>query len=463
MDGGQQDLGHASGSPGQAGRGIRAPARQHTERQHRSARASGPLPGTLRINPRRFERALRELALIGADPAGGVSRLGLTAEEARARAYLSDLSRQAGLVPQTDPAGNLLVGRPEPDPARPVLLFGSHLDTVRQGGWLDGAYGVAAALEVLTVLTENDVECRYEPMAAGFANEEGALVQYPFWGSRALTGACAGALDATDREGNPAGSCLLAAGGDPGRLAQAAWPPGSLAAFLELHIEQGPVLERRSVPIGVVDLIAGRAIHEFTLTGEAGHAGTTPMAGRRDALAAAARLVLKAESIAAGFGVCSTVTVGFLQVSPNATNTVPGSVKLTAEIRDSDARRMRTAASLLQSMAAHVAMETGVEITMRGADWSQPVATDPSLRAAVKRAAAALDLGHLTMSSAGGHDAQIMAALCPVGMIFVPSERGVSHTPGENTDMSALVAGADVLLSTVIAVERESWLRPALG
>jgi N-carbamoyl-L-amino-acid hydrolase len=437
--------------PGWAG--VHALARKNPEHEHGGAHANRSLPGTLRINPLRFEHVLRELSLIGADPGGGLSRLGLSADEGKARTYLSERSRQVGLVSRTDPAGNLLVGRANPEPGLPVLLLGSHLDTVRRGGWLDGAYGVVAALEVLTILVENAVECRYEPMVVGFANEEGALVQYPFWGSHALTGTSAGALDASDREGNRARAYLLAAGGDPDRLAQAAWPHGSLAAFLELHIEQGPTLERRSIPIGVVDCITGRTIFEFTLIGEPGHAGTTPMAMRQDALSAAARLVLKVESIASELGACSTATVGFLQVIPNVTNTIPGSVRLTAEIRDTDASCMRTAGGLLESMAAYVAQETGVKIAMQVAHGSQPVATDPRLRAAVERAAGTLSLEHLTMSSGAGHDAQIMAAVCPVGMIFVPSERGESHTPNENTDVPALVTGADVLLNTVIAIE----------
>ena len=222
--------------------------------------ATGP---GLRVNLARFEQTLRDLARIGADERGGISRLGLSAAEAEAREYLSELSRQAGLHAETDAAGNLFVRRSAVlDPVAPILLLGSHIDSVVQGGWLDGAYGVVAALEVLMVLAETGTECRFEPVVVGFSNEEGALVQYPFWGSRALVGATDGALAATDREGRTAESYLRAAGGDPERLHEAAWPAGRIAGFLELHIEQGPVLEQRGVPIGLVHAIVGRITFE---------------------------------------------------------------------------------------------------------------------------------------------------------------------------------------------------------
>jgi beta-ureidopropionase / N-carbamoyl-L-amino-acid hydrolase len=403
------------------------------------------LGSCLTIDGARFQRTLRELACIGADPSGGVSRLGLSGAETEARAYLSEVSRRAGLVPEVDPAGNLLVRRPSADPGLPVLLVGSHTDSVRQGGWLDGAFGVVAALEALTVLVENAVPCRLEPVVVGFANEEGALVQYPFWGSRALAGTLAGAEDACDRDGRPASSYLLAAGGDPGRLADAAWPPGRIAGYLELHIEQGRVLEQRHIPIGVVDRIVGRAILEIEVHGESGHPGTTPMADRKDALAAAAQLVLKVESVAAELNMCSTATVGFVDVTPNTTNTIPGAVRLTAEIRDTDPGRIRHSEALLMSMVASVRRERGIEIVVRKAHQSDPVGTDPAIRAAIEQAAQMLGLDWLTMPSGAGHDAQIFAEQLPSAMLFVPSIGGISHHYVEDTRDEDLVLGCQVL------------------
>jgi N-carbamoyl-L-amino-acid hydrolase len=407
------------------------------------------------IDATRFERVLQELACIGADPGGGVSRLGLSAAENDARTYLSQVSTQAGLVPQVDPAGNLLVRRPGADPNAPVLLLGSHIDTVLHGGRLDGAYGVVAALEVLSVLAERSDGWTYEPVVAGFANEEGALVQYPFWGSRALAGSLTGAEAASDREGRLASSYLAAAGCDPARLREAAWRPGSIAGYLELHIEQGPVLEERQIPIGIVDWIVGRTIVEIEVKGQSGHGGTTPMPRRGDALIAAASLVLRIESIAAALHACARATVGFLEVLPNTTNTVPGTARLTADMRDHDISRLRNAEALLEEMVADVARERGIEIEVRTAHRSDPVPTHPELQAAIEQAARSRGLDCLAMSSMAGHDAQIVAAMAPVGMIFVPSKDGVSHTPQEDTTMTALIAGAEVLLQTVLTLEHD--------
>ncbi len=406
----------------------------------------------LEIDKERLERILHELARIGADPAGGVSRLGLSLAECDARSYLAGVSQRAGLIPAVDAAGNLLVRRPAGSNL-PVLLIGSHVDSVRQGGWLDGAYGVAAAIETLTVLERAGVRCRLEPVVVGFSNEEGALVQYPFWGSRALAGTLTGADHAQDRDGRSAASYLRAAGGDPASLAGAAWQPGSVAAYLELHIEQGTVLEQSGVGIGIVDRITGRAVFDIAIRGESGHPGTTPMNARQDALAAASQLVLGIEDLAAKQRACATATVGYLEVSPNTTNTIPGSARLSAEIRDIDPVRISAAEQLLESAAEQLRQRRQVEITVRRAHHADPVATDDRIRAAIGKAAADLGLHRLTMPSRAGHDAQIMAALAPIGMIFVPSKRGISHKPQEDTAVPELVAGANVLLHSVLALQ----------
>jgi beta-ureidopropionase / N-carbamoyl-L-amino-acid hydrolase len=422
---------------------------------------TGPPKGAgLAVNQVRLETTLRKLASIGADPAGGVSRLGLSQAESDARGYLAELSRQAGLRALTDPAGNLLVRRRGAD-RRPALLVGSHLDTVRQGGWLDGAYGVVAAIETLMVLAEAGTECEIEPVAVGFSNEEGALVQYPFWGSRALAGCLTSADLARDREGRPAASYLRAAGGDPDRLTAAAWPAGSLAGYLELHIEQDTVLEHRQVPIGIVNRITGRAIFEMEVRGEPGHAGTMTMRARKDALVAAAELILAVEDIAARRDGCHTATVGFLEVTPNTTNTIPGTARLTAEFRDTDPGQMLQAELLLQSAAARVRDRRQVDVRLRKAHQSDPVSADPALQAAIQRAAGSLRLGTLTLPSRAGHDAQIVATVSPVGMIFVPSKNGISHRPDEDTDIPALAAGANVLLRSVLAFQPRAKYRPA--
>jgi len=415
--------------------------------------ANGPHTG-LRVDPERLERTLRSVAAIGADPGGGVSRLGLGPAERQARLYLAEVAAAAGLVSEVDPAANLLVRRRMSTvPGSRVLLFGSHVDSVRQGGWLDGAYGVVAAIEVLSVLAEHDVPCPAEPVAIGFSNEEGALVQYPFWGSRALAGSLVDLDRACDRDGNAVDGYLAQSGGDPNRLAEAVWRPGELAGFLELHIEQGTVLERAGVPIGVVDGIVGRSIFDIRVVGGQGHPGTTPMADRRDALAAAARLVLDVEAIAGERGLCARSTTGYLRVHPNTTNTIPGMVELTAEVRDVDPVRLDGAEAEVLAVAARLARERGVEVNAVRAARSEPVHTDPALRAAVTAAARTVGVASTPISSGAGHDAQIVADIAPVGMIFVPSRDGISHQPDEDTAIADLCVGADVLLQTVLAAQ----------
>ena len=407
----------------------------------------------LRVDGARMVACLEDLGKIGADPAGGVTRLGLGPQENEARAFLSDVCASAGLVTETDPAANLLVRRPGRRIGdAPVLLIGSHVDTVVQGGRLDGAYGVVAAIEVLRTLHEHDVDLPVEMVAIAFANEEGALIQTPFWGSHALCGSLDNGLAAKDRAGRPVSSYLAAAGGSASHLADAVWPAERIAAYLELHIEQGPSLERRDVPIGVVDGIVGRTILDIDVLGEAQHAGTTPMPDRRDALVAAAEIVLAVKRIAED-AVCTTATTGYVEAFPNTTNTIPGKVRLTAEVRDVDPSRIARAEALLRNECARVSAASGCLVEARVTMRSRPVSTAAVLRDVISDAAETLGLDHLAMPSGAGHDAQIVAQLAPIGMIFVPSKRGISHAPGEDTQPGDLVHGANVLLHAVLGAQ----------
>jgi beta-ureidopropionase / N-carbamoyl-L-amino-acid hydrolase len=408
----------------------------------------------LRVDGARMIRCLEELGTIGADPAGGVTRLGLSQEENAARAFLGDLCVAAGLKPETDPAGNLLVRIPGAQRGEaPVLLVGSHIDTVVQGGRLDGAYGVVAAIEVLRAIHDHGIELPVEMVVVGFTNEEGALIQTPFWGSKALCGSLENGLAATDRAGRPVSSYLVQAGGSPDQLMDAAWPPGSVAGYLELHIEQGPSLERQGIPIGVVEGIVGRTILDIDILGQAQHAGTTPMPDRRDAMVAAAEIVLGARRIAAERAVCATATTGYVQAYPNVTNTIPGKVRLTAEVRDTDPGRLTQAEADLRAECARVAAASGCRVDVRVGMRSRPVSTAARLRGVIRQAAETLGLAHVAMPSGAGHDAQIVAALAPIGMIFVPSRNGISHAPGEDTAPSDLIHGANVLLHAVLGAQ----------
>jgi N-carbamoyl-L-amino-acid hydrolase len=409
----------------------------------------------LHVNGPRLLSELERLADYGRDPGGGISRLGLCPADIRARRHLAGRAAEAGLASRVDEAGNLFIHRPGAGAARgPVLLMGSHLDSVPHGGKLDGAYGVLAAIEALRVLLGSGLDFRYEPVVVAFTNEEGALFPQPFWGSKALAGQLSDPESAEDRTGNSIREALAAAGGDLDRIQAARWRPGSIAAFLELHIEQGPVLEAAAVPIGVVTGIVGRTILDIELRGCQNHAGTTPMDQRTDALVAAAQVVLAVEELSRDRRLCAVSTVGVLQVHPGQTNVVPGRVSLTAELRDADRGRLRRAESALLAEINRLTGRAGISADVRTTMRSEPVHTAPFLQQIVETAADRLALPWLRMPSGAGHDAQIVASLAPVGMIFVPSRAGVSHAPKEHTEPQQLIAGADTLLQAALLVQQ---------
>lgn len=409
----------------------------------------------LDIDADRLLRRIAELARIGAgDTADGITREGFSAADREARAYLMDEARAAGLVTTVDAAGNIIVGRHSGTPPttdRQVLVMGSHLDTVVNAGRLDGAYGVLAALEVLQTFAESAVEARHETVVLVYANEEGALFPQPFWGSMAIAGRLAELpREPRDHHGRPLREALRLAGGDLDALAGAGWPRGSVVSCLELHVEQGPVLEHSGSRIGVVDAITGRIVLTLEIRGKAGHSGTTPMAGRRDALAAAARVVLATEHISRERRLCRVATVGRVDPYPNTPNTIAGTVRLTVDLRDTDRRRAAAAEEALREALRTIAGATGTEIEVVAETRSDPVATHPRLRAAIERSAGELGLSYEVLPSGAGHDTQIMADIAPVGMIFVPSIGGVSHVPEEDTASDDLVNGARVLFRTVL-------------
>jgi beta-ureidopropionase / N-carbamoyl-L-amino-acid hydrolase len=422
-----------------------------------------PDVGSLDIDAGRLLRRVAELARIGQDGTGGITREGFSAADREARGYLTAEARAAGLVPAVDAAGNILIRLPHAPAGRAgrqVLLMGSHLDTVVQAGPLDGAYGVLAALEVLQALAGVAAQLRYDPVAVAFANEEGALFPQPFWGSMVL----AGRLDELPREpvdylGRPLRGPLALAGGDLDALGGAVWTPGSIAAYLELHVEQGPVLERGRHRIGVVQAITGRTVLTIDVRGTAGHAGTTPLQGRRDALVTAAQVVLAAEAVARERGLCRVVTVGRIDVQPNSPNTIADTVRLTVDLRDADPDRMRLAETAVRDAACAAAQRSGTDIGIAAAVRSAPVPTSPALRASIERSAAELGLPAAPVVSGAGHDAQVVARVAPMGMIFVPSLGGLSHVPAEDTAPADLVAGTQVLLRTALRLAYQGVAR----
>ncbi|MFC0107874.1 M20 family metallo-hydrolase [Kibdelosporangium aridum] len=410
--------------------------------------SSRPAPD---VDGNRLMKRLHDLSVIGRDPTGGITRPGFSAAAGEANRFVGALAQQAGLSVSIDAGGNLILRRPSDSRDRPTLVLGSHLDTVVNGGWLDGAYGVLAGLEVLQVIQENNVELDFGLAVIAFANEEGALFPQPFWGSMVVAGLLDQLpADPTDYQGNPLAKALAETGGNMAELSAATWEPNSLLGYLELHIEQGPVLEDAGLSIGVVDAIVGRTVLGVEIRGIAAHAGTTPMESRSDALLAAARLALFTDQLPREKNLCSVATVGHLEVRPNSANTIVGTAHLTVDIRDATLDRMAAAEQAVRDELDDLAKQFGLEVQCDRLIQSSPALTDESLRRTIEASADDLGLGYRTMTSGAGHDAQIMAGVAPIGMIFVPSINGVSHVPDEDTSPADLVAGARVLLGSVL-------------
>ena len=403
------------------------------------------------VDGARLLERLASLAAVGADRRGGLTRTAFGPAFVEARTLVAAWCRQAGLEVGVDPVGNLVARYGPPAPAR-VVVVGSHLDTVERAGPLDGAYGVLAGLAALEALAGAQATPPCGVVLAGFVNEEGAGGTTAMTGSRALAGRLdPAALDERDGEGACLRDLLGRIGGDPDRVAAAALPAGSIAAYLECHVEQGPVLEARGDRIGVVSAISGRALLDAELVGSGGHAGTTPMGTRHDALVAAARLVLAVEDVAGPRG-ARVATSGAVSVEPGTRNQIPERARLLVELRDDDTRAMARAIETLRRAGRQIAEATGVCVRLSLVDLVEPSPTDSALRADIARAATRLGLAHSALPSGAGHDAQSFAGIAPIGMVFVPSVGGRSHVPDEATAPEDLVAGAEVLAETLQAV-----------
>lgn len=407
---------------------------------------------------------LDELAAITATPGAGVTRLAYSAEDVAARELVAGWMAQAGLHTEVDAAGNLVGRRPGARPSagppvgrsvgqRAVLATGSHLDTVVEAGALDGAYGVVAAVEAAAALHAAGVPLRHDLAVVAFSNEEGARGTPGMVGSLAITGRLTRAqLAEHDDAGVSLADRITAAGGDPSGIAGAAWPAESLAGFLELHVEQGPVLDAAGLPIGVVSDIAGRATVDLVVSGEANHAGTTPMESRHDAAQAAALLVLAVRGLTGASGV-RVATTGVLRLEPGVRNVVAGRAVVGVDLRDTDDRRVGAAIERLRAEAGRIGAQTGTVVDVFPRSAVPAVPADSRLVGCVRDAAAELGLARLDLPSGAGHDAQVMARLGPVGMVFTPSIDGVSHAPAEATSPDHLVAGADVLCRALLLAD----------
>ncbi len=402
------------------------------------------------VDANRLWRRLGELAEIGRVEDGGVTRLSFTDEERAARDLVASYMEEAGLEVREDAAGNVIGRREGRNPDAPVVLAGSHVDSVRSGGDFDGPLGVLAAVEAAQTMSEEGVETQRPVEVVAFTDEEGARFSFGMIGSRALSGTLASEdLHHKDGQGISIAEAMKSSGLDPDAVGAAARSPGAVKAYVELHIEQGKVLEGEDLPVGIVTGIAGPLWLRFVLEGEAGHAGTTPMGLRRDALAAAAHVMRSIEVEASKTG--TTVgTVGRLDLSPGGINIIPGRVEFTLDLRDIDERVRDEVEQRIVGEARRSCEGRGVGLDVVILQRVAPVLCSDLVRNAAKAACEELGLEPHPLASGAGHDGMHLKDLCPVGMVFVRSKDGISHNPDEWSSQQDCVAGANVLYRTAL-------------
>lgn len=402
------------------------------------------------INRDRLQHRLDTLATIGKLPDGGVRRIAYSEEDQAARQWVMAAMNQAGMAIALDAAGNI-IGRYGGQQTLPALATGSHIDTVPTGGRYDGALGVLAGIEVVATLHDAGYRLRHPIEVIVFTDEEGEML-----GSKAM----AGTGDFTNPEpfrrltGEPIQACLPRIGGDWTRITTARRTSEHIAAYLELHVEQGGVLESVHRHIGVVQGIVGLRRYRVTISGRPNHAGTTPMALRQDALYAAARLVAAVHELAVEIPGDQVATVGSLTVSPNAPNIVPGQVDLTIDMRDLSLDRLAVMVKTLQCQVQVIATTTGTRIDMQPQHVVQPTLASSQIQHAIATVCDSLHLSHYSMPSRAIHDAQEIGRFTEMGMVFVPSQAGISHAEDEYTSPEQCAQGAAVLLNTLLELDR---------
>jgi N-carbamoyl-L-amino-acid hydrolase len=406
-----------------------------------------------------LRRRLEQLSAFGRPPAGtfdsGVSRVAYSDADVAARGWLLDEMRSAGLRPRIDPAGNIFA-RWGPDGDRPPILFGSHIDSVPSGGNFDGDLGSLAALEVIQACQSAGLTPQRPLEMVVWAHEESTAFGRGTAASRIVAGELdAGVLD-QEWNGLRRADGIRRIGGDPSRIEDAVRPKGAWHSYLELHIEQGGTLDRARVPIGIVEGIVAIHRYDVEILGFANHAGTTPMDERQDALAAASKLVLAVRELVTARQGRQVGTVGRLDVEPNSPNVVPGRVRLSVEFRDLSEATLTAMGDELRARAEGLARETRTIVRATLATTNPPALADAGVQAAIGRASDAAGLGTRRLPSGAGHDAQMIARLCPMGMIFVPSIGGVSHSPKERTAWDDCARGAAVLLGAVLDLDQRA-------
>ena len=411
-----------------------------------AAQSPTPKPG---INGQRLIQHLQDLSNFGKNPQGGVSRVAYTDADLKGREYAMRLMREAKLQVTVDLAGNIVGSRAGSDPSLPPILIGSHIDSVPEGGNYDGDVGSLGAIEVAQTLSEGGVTLRHPLQVIVFQNEEGGTI-----GSQAISsGLDERILSLVSQSGKTIRDGTKLVGGDPARLAEAKRAPGSITGYLELHIEQGGTLEKEKIAIGVVEGIVGILHSDVTVEGFANHAGTTPMDQRRDALLAASKLIEAVNRVVTSIPGRQVGTVGKIQVWPGAYNVIPGKVVFGLELRDLDSAKVRSMFEKIVAEAKQISNASGTTIRFTEPVVSEPALTDKRFQKLIDDTARELGFSTKLMPSGAGHDAQEIAVIGPVGMIFIPSVGGISHSPREFSRPEDIENGANVLLHTLLKLD----------
>jgi beta-ureidopropionase / N-carbamoyl-L-amino-acid hydrolase len=402
------------------------------------------------INGDRLMRSIFDLAAVGKLPNGGVCRLAFTNEDLLARQLVQTWMQEAGMTVRIDAASNIIGRYPGKRANAPALATGSHIDTVPVGGRYDGCLGVLAGIEIVHVLQEHAIQLDHPIEVIVFTDEERSVI-----GSKAMAGEVNQSPEHYVRlDGTPIQPCLTKAGGDWDQIHTARRDRNSLAAFVELHVEQGGVMEHRQAPIGIVTGVVGQYRFAVTVLGRPNHAGTTPMNMRKDALLAAAQMVVAVNQIAIATPGEHVATVGYMDVLPNATNTVPGKVDFRIDLRDLDQANLERLIDQINQEFAAIALATGTEFSMRETLHILPTLATPGVMKAIEQVCTDLQVDYTHLPSRAGHDAQEIGRITDMGMIFVPSRNGISHAEDEYTTPDECSIGATVLLQTFLKLDQ---------
>ena len=402
------------------------------------------------INQDRLSQTIAELATIGKLPNGGVCRIAYSPEVILARQLVQRWMREAGMTVRIDAAGNIIGTYAGQKPGAPALMTGSHIDTVPTGGRYDGALGVLAGIEIVRVLREHSIQLDHPVEVVVFTDEEGGMI-----GAKAISGTVFKEPEYYRRDdGTSIEACLQRVGGDWSNLATAKRNPADIAAFVELHVEQGGILEHYGKQIGVVEGIVGQHRYIVTVIGRSNHAGTTPMNMRQDALVTASQIVLAVNNLAKSSSGSPVATVGALNVFPNAANIVPGQVELTIDMRDVDQEHLILLSEKLQQQLQAIAKSNQTEITITPILQTEAVLATPQIQTAIEQTCEAMGFSYCHLPSRASHDAQEMGLITDMGMIFVPSQAGISHAEDEYTSPEECAQGVNMLLQTLIRLDR---------